>query len=105
MFTASKDIAAQLAWLLASGDPPLPLAGHLGTAENRETIVARLIELRVVAVEDERDLLDLLVDLRRQELVRRVSVARDVYLRATSRWWILAGRAIEQLMQSASSYE
>ena len=46
MFTASKDIAIQLAWLRRVGGQPPPLADQLETDESRNAIVTRLIELR-----------------------------------------------------------
>ncbi|MDP3151452.1 MAG: phytanoyl-CoA dioxygenase family protein [Archangium sp.] len=102
MFTASKDIAAQIAWLRGSTGAPSPLSEQLGTTEQLASIISRLVECAVIKPNQQGAVLELLVELRQQELVRRVSVARDVYLRAVSRWWEVAGSAIEVLQRVPS---
>jgi ectoine hydroxylase-related dioxygenase (phytanoyl-CoA dioxygenase family) len=98
MFTAGKDIARHVAWLV--GD----------VASNLETLLARHGVERVVAVAaasgvlspgDEVDLSETLRELALQERVRKASVARDIYLRAAARWWQLVGSRIEEAQDAS----
>ena len=101
MFSASKDIAAQIAWLRGA-TASSSLSEQLATAEQRSSVVSRLVELGLIKHDEEVAALELLVELREQELVRRESVARDVYLRAVSRWWTVAGKALDDLRHATS---
>lgn len=93
MFTASSDIAAQLAWLLGSTETKL---SELLAAFPAETIALRAYEAGLVPADELATLRDLLDDLALQERVRRESVARDVYLRTVERWWAVVGLGIAQ---------
>ncbi|MEZ4294340.1 MAG: phytanoyl-CoA dioxygenase family protein [Polyangiaceae bacterium] len=93
MFTASRDIAEQIVWLL--GVPSAPLARLLegdGPADITRTAVAAGLCPDAAATE----LRAVLDDLKLQDHVRRRSVARDVYLRSVSRWWALVGARVDE---------
>lgn len=95
MFTASKDVAAQLAWVTGVRGTAPSLSELLATEAQRTALARRLIDLGLLAGADQEETVALLDDLRRQEVVRRLVVARDVYLRTVSRWWALVGTEIE----------
>lgn len=97
MFTASSDIAAQLAWLL--GSAPTKLSELLG-AFPAETVVLRAREAGLIEDDELATMRDLLDDLALQDRVRRESVARDVYLRTVERWWSLIGARIAQAQRA-----
>jgi hypothetical protein len=103
MFTASKDIARQLAWLQGAAGTPANLGDLLHSAERRAAIAGRLVQLGVIDVKFEAEARELLAELSLQERVRRLAVARDVYLRAVSRWWELAGARLEGHMMERPS--
>lgn len=93
MFTASSDIAAQLAWLL--GTSPRPLTELIATFST-DAIARRASTMGLMAPEDLPALDDVLSELALQDRVRRESVARDVYLRTVVRWWTLIGARIDE---------
>lgn len=93
MFTASRDIAGQIAWLLDA--PPSPLA-QLLEGEGIAVVVRAAIASGLCPQASGEELRDVLEGLLLQERVRRVSVARDVYLRPVSRWWSLIGVRVEE---------
>lgn len=98
MFTAGRDIAAQLGWL--AGRPEVTLAEIFAACSVDELALCALA--RGVATADELgELRDLLGGLELQDRVRRESVARDVYLRTVERWWTLVGARIEEARGAA----
>lgn len=92
MFTASRDIAGQIAWLLDV--PPSPLA-QLLEGEGIAVVLRKAVAFGLCPQASGDELRDVLEGLLLQERVRRVSVARDVYLRCVSRWWSLIGARVE----------
>lgn len=92
MFTAGRDIARQLGWLLGQH------GGSIGAllAESTEAVTLRAVALQFVDSSQAQELRDLLDDLVFQERVRQQSVARDVYLRTVERWWSLLGHKIAE---------
>jgi hypothetical protein len=98
MFTASKDVARQIAWL--QGRPPDSLVRLLdGEGARRTVALAR--EGGFLAGGSEASLLAVLDDLVLQERVRRESVARDVYLVSVTHWWQLVGHRLAEAMREA----
>lgn len=97
MFTAGRDIAAQLRWL--RGAPEASLAALLAGDGSRE-IVTLAVAGGFTAADQEGALLDVLRDLALNDRVRRESVARDVYLDVVGRWWRLAGGAVAEAMDA-----
>lgn len=93
MFSASRDIAGQIAWLL--GCPSASLAQLLSN-EGRAQVLARVLALGLVDAAASRDLTEVMEDLVLQERVRNESTARDVYLVSVSRWWSIVGQAIQE---------
>lgn len=93
MFTASRDIAGQIAWLLDA--PPSPLA-QLLEVEGIAVVVRAAVVSGLCPQGSAEELREVLEELLLQERVRRVSVARDVYLRCVSRWWSLIGARVEE---------
>jgi len=93
MFTASRDIAGQLAWL--TGRSENTLTAIFAACSIDELALCALA--RGVATADElSELRDLLESLELQDRVRRESVARDVYLRTVEHWWALVGTRIAE---------
>lgn len=93
MFTASRDIAAQLGWL--AGRPERTLAAVFAACSVDELALCALGR-GLVAPDELGELRDLLEALELQDRVRRESVARDVYLRTVERWWAMIGARIEE---------
>jgi hypothetical protein len=93
MFTASRDIAAQLGWL--AGRPEVTLAAVFAACAIDE-LALRGLALGVVAADELAELRDLLCALELHDRVRRELVARDVYLRTVERWWTLVGARIAE---------
>jgi ectoine hydroxylase-related dioxygenase (phytanoyl-CoA dioxygenase family) len=93
MFTASRDIAEHLRWLLGATEPTL--AALLASC-SAEHIALRAQERGLIQGEEVAALRDLVDALALQDRVRRESVARDVYLRTAERWWSLIGAKIER---------
>lgn len=93
MFTASRDIAAQLGWLAGRSESTL---ATIFAACSVDELALRALARGVVAADQLGELRDVLEALALQERVRRNSVARDVYLRTVDRWWTLAGMRIEE---------
>lgn len=93
MFTASRDIAAQLGWLADRSEPTL---AALFAACSVDELAFRALDRGVVAAAELGELRDLLEALALQDRVRRESVARDVYLRTVERWWTLVGARIAE---------
>ncbi len=98
MFTASRDIAEQIGWLLGepAGSLDMLLAGD-GLAR----VVTAALAAGLIAAECAGELHALLSDLVLQERVRRESVARDVYLRSVTRWWEMIGTRIAEARGAA----
>ncbi len=94
MFTAGKDIAAQIAWLQGRDEGGILV---LLADDGIDTTVALAIGAGFVAADQEPNLRQVLRDLVLQERVRRESVARDVYLGTVSRWWRLIGAQIAEV--------
>jgi len=96
MFTASRDIAEHIRWLVGGTEPTLStlLASH-----SAEHIALRARERGLVDGDEITALRDLLDALALQERARRESVARDVYLRTAERWWHLIGARIERVLR------
>jgi len=92
MFTAGRDIARQLEWLLGQRGSSL---GAL-LVDSTEAVTLRAMALGLVDSSQVQELRDLLDDLVFQERVRQQSVARDVYLRTVERWWTLLGHKIAE---------
>lgn len=93
MFTASRDIAAQIGWLAGRSETAL---AAIFAACPIDELVVRALSRGVVAGDDAVELRDLLGALELQDRVRRASVARDVYLRTVERWWTLVGARIAE---------
>jgi ectoine hydroxylase-related dioxygenase (phytanoyl-CoA dioxygenase family) len=93
MFTAGRDIAAQLGWL--AGRPEVTLAA-IFAACSADELALRAVARGIVTTGEAAELRDLLEALELQDRVRRESVARDVYLRTVERWWTLIGARIEE---------
>lgn len=98
MFTAGRDIAAQLGWLAGRSEATLAeLFAGCSTDELALGALARgLIEPTELA-----ELRELLAALELQDRVRRESVARDVYLRTVERWWTLIGARIAEARRAS----
>lgn len=94
MFSASRDIAAQIAWLLRR---PAASLAQLLSDEGRAQVLARVVALGLVDDAASRDLTEVMEDLVLQERVRNESTARDVYLVSVSRWWSIVGYAIQEI--------
>ncbi len=93
MFTASRDIAEQIAWLL--GEERRGLGEQLvGGGIDRVAQVA--VAAGLLSEDSARELREVLADLELQDRVRRESVARDVYLGSVVRWWRLLGGRISE---------
>jgi ectoine hydroxylase-related dioxygenase (phytanoyl-CoA dioxygenase family) len=93
MFTASRDIAAQLCWLVGRSESTL---ATIFAACSVDQLALSALARGVVIADQLGELRDLLEALVLQDRVRRESVARDVYLRTVERWWVLAGTRIEE---------
>lgn len=93
MFTASRDIAAQIGWLVGRSEATL---AAIFAACSIDELALGALARGVVAADQGGELRDLLEALALQDRVRRESVARDVYLRTVERWWTLAGARIEE---------
>lgn len=94
MFTAGKDIAAQLGWLAGRDETTLVALFAVCSVDE----LAMCAHARgIVAKEELPEVRDLLDALALQERVRRESVARDVYLRTVERWWELVGTRIAEV--------
>jgi len=89
MFRASAAIREQLAWL--TGRPTAEMHELVGP-EGQQLVDAGAARLGL----DIMEVRSVLQDLELQELVRKRSVARDVYLSTVQRWWFVAGHAIEE---------
>lgn len=107
MFTASKDIRGQIAWLLSdtadSGDGGGLSGMTLADRTLRARIAGACIERGYLGPEERDGLLQVLEDLHLNDEVRRRSVARDVYLHAPLRWWSLVGGRIAEEMARGRS--
>ncbi len=88
MFRASDAIREQLAWL--AGRPDAEMSDLVGP-DGRDLVTAGAARLGL----DSKEVSSALQDLELQELVRKRSVARDVYLSTVQRWWHVAGHVIE----------
>ncbi len=98
MFTAGRDIAAQLAWLAGRAEPTL---AALFVACSVDELALCAHARGVVAGGELTELRDLLEALALQERVRQQSVARDLYLRTIDRWWRLIGWRIVEARRDA----
>lgn len=94
MFTASRDIGGQLAWLLGRARAPL---GEMLDADGIEAVVIRAVAAGLTSSDAAEALRGVLGDLVLQERVRTVSTARDVYLGTVVRWWQLLGARIAEV--------
>lgn len=95
MFTAGRDIAAQLRWLRGTATATI---SELLTEDGVEQIVGLAVAGGFAASACEAELREVLCDLALNEMVRRESVARDVYLEVVGRWWRIAGGALAEAM-------
>lgn len=95
MFSASRDIASQIAWLLCC---PATSLEQLLSREGRDQVLARAVALGLVDPAASRDLAEVMEDLVLQERVRNESTARDVYLVSVTRWWTIVGHAIQEAL-------
>jgi ectoine hydroxylase-related dioxygenase (phytanoyl-CoA dioxygenase family) len=98
MFTAGRDIATQLGWLASRSETTL---AAIFAACSIDEIALRALARGIVAQSDLTELRDLLEALELHERVRRVSVARDVYLRTVERWWALIGWRIAEARRAS----
>lgn len=97
MFTAGRDIARHIAWLLGREQ----LAGQsaadlLAVAENRTACIDAALAQGLIGQIDRPRFAQLLDDIVQQEITRKKSVARDVYLRTVQGWWSLVGAQIQE---------
>ncbi len=93
MFSASRDIAAQIAWLL--DERALGMGELLGPGRS-DRVIRAAIATGLMPAKLASELEEVLADLELQERVRRESTARDVYLRVVDRWWRLLGAQIAE---------
>lgn len=97
MFTASKDIRGQIAWLLSRASRRLDDA-TLADPSVRARIAEACVERAYLRPDERGALIQVLEDLHTNDEVRRRSIARDVYLHAPLRWWTLVGGRIAEEM-------
>lgn len=98
MFTASRDIAAQVGWLAGRSDSTL---AAIFAACPVDELALHALARGVVVTDEVAELRDLLYALELHDLVRRESVARDVYLRTVERWWTLVGARIAEARRAS----
>ena len=98
MFTASKDIGAQIAWLLRQEGVVSDLQDPLTDPAIPEKIVEACVRLAYLAPTERGALLQVIEELQANDEVRKRSVARDVYLQGPLRWWKLVGIRIAEEM-------
>ncbi len=98
MFTASKDIGAQIAWLLREEGVPIDAGDPLADPAMIERLVAACVQRAYIAPDERQGLLEVLEELHTNDEVRKRSVARDVYLQSPLRWWKLVGTRIAEEM-------
>lgn len=98
MFTAGKDIAGQIAWLLGVDAAPLD---RLLVGDGTDRVVRVASAAGLVDAAEVPELAEVLADLALQERVRKESVARDVYLRTVTRWWRVVGARIAEVRDAA----
>jgi ectoine hydroxylase-related dioxygenase (phytanoyl-CoA dioxygenase family) len=96
MFTASKDIAGQVEWLLRKNEGEEP--SNIDSVAIRERVVEACISRGILAPTERQALMRVLEDLHLNDEVRKRSVARDVYLQAPLRWWTLVGTRVAEEM-------
>ena len=94
MFTASKDIAEQLSWLLGH---PVSSLTELIEDKGVTAIADIAVTTGITPAVQRGELIELLDDLALQEKVRKESVARDVYLTNIQRWWNLVGHTLAEV--------
>jgi hypothetical protein len=98
MFTASRDIAAQVGWLAGRTDTTL---AAIFAACSVDELALHALARGVVVTDEVAELRDLLYALELHDRVRRESVARDVYLRTVERWWSVVGARIAEARRAS----
>ena len=93
MFTASRDIARQLGWVV---DRPAATLAALLAEHSVDDLALRVLQRGLVEPTELVEVRDILAALALQDRVRRESVARDVYLRTVERWWTVVGARIAE---------
>jgi hypothetical protein len=98
MFTASKDIGAQIAWLLRQEGVPSDARDPLADPAIPDRVVEACVRRAYLTPDEREALLQVLEELHTNDEVRKRSVARDVYLQSPLRWWKLVGTRIAKEM-------
>jgi len=98
MFTASKDIRGQIAWLLERTRGGREETWTLADAGVRELVADECVRSEFLRPDERVALVEVLEELHINEEVRRRSIARDLYLQAPLRWWTLVGTRVAEEM-------